>query len=639
MANYLAKFIPGMSEITAPLRELLKKQVTWHWAAKHQAAFKKIKEILSTDRVLRYYDVTKPVVLQTDASGKGLGAVLLQDGLTVAYASRTMTTTQERYAQIEKELLAVVFACERFHQYIYGKTVEVHSDHKPLENILKKPLGAAPARLQRMLLRLQKYDINLIYKQGKLLKVADTLSRAQLAETAEEISERDMKSQVHLLYANLPCSSEILEEVRHETDRDPVSQKIIQILRVGWPQSKKALSDDLKEYWNHKLGLSENQGIILKDQRILIPPALRRKILDKLHQGHQGIEKTKQRARQTVFWPRINADIEELVSKCPHCQELRNGNPKKPLIPRAIPLYPWQIVGTDIFHWQNKDYLLVVDYYSRYWEVVRLGSMKAEYVITELKKIFSRHGIPEEVMSDNGPQYASREFQEFARTWGFRHITSSPRYPRSNGLVERTIQTVKKLLPKALSSHQDPYLAILENRNTPVDGFASPAQLLMSRNLRSTIPALPTHFKPNIVDAQDFQDNREKVQQQQKVYYDRHANSLPLLDEEEHVRMRDGKIWKPVTVTKNASEPRSYIVQDPEGRKYRRNRSQLLKLNNQSSWRLKDKVENDVTVGLPNETDSLNLSNKEAGQSEELSKFYATRSGRVSKPPQRLSYS
>ena len=150
---------------------------------------------------------------------------------------------------------------------------------------------------------------------------------------------------------------------------------------------------------------------------------------------------------------------------------------------------------------------------------------------------------------------------------------------------------------------------------------------------------MPTHFKPDIVNAQDFQDNREKVQQQQKVYYDRHANSLPLLDEEEHVRMRDGKSWKPVTVTKNASEPRTYIVQDPEGRKYRRNQSQLLKLNNQSSWRLKDKVEKDVTVGLRNETDSLNLSNKEVGQSDELSKFYVTRSGRVSKPPQRLSYS
>ena len=243
MVNYLAKFIPGMSEITAPLREILKKNVPWHWTNKHPIAFEKIKEILATDPILKYYDVTKPVVLQTDASSKGLGAVLLQDGCPIAYASRTLTTTQERYAQIEKELLAVVFACERFHQYIYGKTVEVHSDHKQLENILKKPLAATPARLQRMLLRLQKYDINLSYKQGKLLKVADTLSRAQLSQTAEEISNEEMKSQIHLIYANLPCSDEILEEVRQETSQDPVSQQVIRTLRRGWPQSKKALPE------------------------------------------------------------------------------------------------------------------------------------------------------------------------------------------------------------------------------------------------------------------------------------------------------------------------------------------------------------------------------------------------------------
>ncbi len=301
MVNYLAKFIPGMSEITAPLRELLKKNVPWHWTEKHQEAFEKIKEILSTNRVLRYYDVTKPVILQTDASSKGLGAVLLQDGFPIAYASRSMTATQVRYAQIEKELLAVVFACERFHQYIYGKTVEVHSDHKPLESILKKPLATAPARLQRMLLRLQKYDINLVYKQGKLLQVADTLSRAQLAETAEEISEEEMRSQVHLIHSSLPCSNEILEEVRQETSRDPLLQKIVQVLHKGWPLSKKAFPDDLKEYWKHRSELSENGGIILKNQRIIIPSVLRGKILEKLHQGHPGIEKTKQRVRRTVL--------------------------------------------------------------------------------------------------------------------------------------------------------------------------------------------------------------------------------------------------------------------------------------------------------------------------------------------------
>lgn len=630
MVNYLAKFIPGMSEITAPIRGLLKNDVPWHWTEKHKAAFEKIKEILSTNQVLKYYDVTKPVVLQTDASSKGLGAVLLQDGFPIAYASRTMTATQERYAQIEKELLAVVFACERFHQYIYGKTVEVHSDHKPLESILKKPLAKAPARLQRMLLRLQRYDINLIYKQGKSLKVADALSRAYLPETAEEISEEEMKSQVHLIYANLPCSNETLEEVRHETSRDPTSQKIIKCLQTGWPLSKKSLPDDLKEYWNHKSEISEGGGIILKDQRILIPFAMRGKILEKLHQGHPGIEKTKQRVRQTVFWPRINQDIENLVSKCSFCQELRNANPKEPLKPQPVPAHPWQMVGTDLFHWQNNNYLLVVDYYSRYWEIVKLRSMTSEHIITEMKKMFSRHGIPEEVKSDNGPQYASKEFQQFAMTWRFKHTTSSPRYPRSNGLAERTVQSIKNLLSKTLSSHQDPYLAILENRNNPVDGFASPAQLLMSRNLRSTIPALPHHFKPEVIDVQSFQENREKIQQRQKFYHDKHSQSLPTLEKGERIRMRDGKKWKPAKVTSNEIEPRSYIVQTREGRKYRRNRSHLLKSKEHNNWQLRDREEErSVSTEQSDETDRETI-----GQPEDMSKHYITRSGRVSKPPQ-----
>ena len=641
MVNYLAKFIPGMSEITAPLREILKENVPWHWTNKHQIAFEKIKEILATDPILKYYDVTKPVVLQTDASSKGLGAVLLQDGCPIAYASRTLTTTQERYAQIEKKLLAVVFACERFHQYIYSKTVEVHSDHKPLENILKKPLAATPARLQRMLLRLQKYDTNLSYKQGKLLKVADTLSRAQLSQTAEEISNEEMRSQIHLIYANLPCSDEILEEVRQETSQDPVSQQVIRILRRGWPQSKKALPDNLKEYWNYRTEFSEIDGIILKDQRILIPLSMRKKILEKLHQGHQGIEKTKRRARETVFWPRINNEIESMVSKCSHCQELRNANSKEELHPHSVPVYPWQIVGTDIFHWNNKVYLLVVDYYSRFWEVVKLRSMTAENLIIEMKKIFSRHGIPEMVKSDNGPQYASKEFRQFATKWRFKQTTSSPRYPRSNGLAERTVQSVKRLLTKALSSHQDPYLAILESRNTPVDGFESPAKLLMSRNLRSIIPVLPQHFKPKTTDAKAFRANRERIQLQQKAYHDRQVPNLPALEKGEFVRMRVGKQWKPAIVTKNANEPRSYLVQTPEGKTYRRNRSHLMNTKEQYEWRLKEEEDEiEVEPSPPNERNSgkeQSVKGEEIEQFKNSSKHYITRSGRISKPPQRFN--
>jgi len=176
--NYLAKFIPNLSSVTEPVRKLLKKEVEFTWSHEQQKAYDKIKEILTEQPgpVLKFFDVSKPVKVTCDASKSGLGAVLLQSDKPIAYASRSMTEAEQRYAQIEKELLAIVFSLERFHQYTYGKEVGVETDHKPLESILKKPLP----RLQRMLLRLQKYTFNLVYRPSKEMVLADTLSRASI---------------------------------------------------------------------------------------------------------------------------------------------------------------------------------------------------------------------------------------------------------------------------------------------------------------------------------------------------------------------------------------------------------------------------------------------------------------------------
>ena len=166
MVNFIAKFAPNISDVTAPLRELIKKNVAFHWLETHEKAFRDLQHLLTDPATLCYYDVARPVTLQVDASQNGLGAALIQNQGPVAYAPKAMNDTQRRYAQIEKELLAVVFACKRFHQYVYGKTITVESDHKPLEAILKKPLSQAPSCLQKMLMQLQAYDINLVYKKG-----------------------------------------------------------------------------------------------------------------------------------------------------------------------------------------------------------------------------------------------------------------------------------------------------------------------------------------------------------------------------------------------------------------------------------------------------------------------------------------
>ena len=182
--KYFAKFVPNLSTATAPIRELLRKDTEFQWSHERNKAFKEIKEILTRQpsAVLKFFDVTKPITVSFDASKNGLAAVLLQDEQPIAYASRSMTEAETRYAQIEKELLAVLFALERFNQYTYGKKVLVENDHKPLEIILKKPLHDAPPRLQRMLLRLQQYDFIFKHKPGKELVVADTLSRAPLPD-------------------------------------------------------------------------------------------------------------------------------------------------------------------------------------------------------------------------------------------------------------------------------------------------------------------------------------------------------------------------------------------------------------------------------------------------------------------------
>ena len=201
MINYISKFTQHMSDVTAPLRELIKKHAHFVWEEKHSIAFDNVKKALTSPNILKFYDVAKEVTLQVDASYEGLGATILQEDGPVAYASKAMTVTQKKWAQIEKEMLAIVFGCSRFHQYVYGKKIRVKTDHKPLEVILNKPLSQAPMRLQKMMMQLQAYDIEIVYKTGNEMFVADALSRAYSEKIVEEQFDRDIEQEkcIHLM--------------------------------------------------------------------------------------------------------------------------------------------------------------------------------------------------------------------------------------------------------------------------------------------------------------------------------------------------------------------------------------------------------------------------------------------------------
>ena len=257
MIQYLAKFIPNLSMIAAPLRQILKKDVLWHWEKKHEEAITKLKQII----VKEPDDVSKPVVLLVDSSGKGLGAVLLQNDLPVPYASSTLTDMQQKYTQIEKELMAIVYGCERFHYYIYGRRILVETDHKPLEAIFQKPLYQSPLQLQKMLMKLMRYDLEVKYRRGKELYIADTLSQASLDEKPIQADEEEFEVSVVL-----PTLTERLTQLREETSKDPVLKILPRVVHTEWPDYIKEVNKCLQPYWEFRHQISAHGGILFKGQ-------------------------------------------------------------------------------------------------------------------------------------------------------------------------------------------------------------------------------------------------------------------------------------------------------------------------------------------------------------------------------------
>ena len=271
------------------------------------------------------------------------------------------------------------------------------------------------------------------------------------------------------------------------------------------------------------------------DARIVMLVALRDKMPQALHDAYQGIVKMRKRARTSLWWPKIDDDIERMASSCVTCAHWRT-HLAEPLLPSPLLDLPWQKVATDLFEYDGKHYLIVIDFFSRYIELVELRSETAKHVIVALKCIFARHGISAVVCSDNGPSYAATSFQQFATAYSFQHITNSPRFPQANDEAERGVQIAKNLLRKAA----DPYLSLLAHRVTPHTGY-SPAQLLMGRQLRSTLLLTQSALKPSTPLQQTVAGKDTVAKQQQAANYDkRHrAHYIPMRQQGEEVWVHD----------------------------------------------------------------------------------------------------
>ena len=575
LAQYLSKFLPHLSDITHPLRELTQKDVDWVWGHTQQHALDTLKMAVTSTPVLRYYSLKEEVTLQCDASQSGLGAALMQKGQPVACASGALTPAETRYAQIEKELLAIVFACDRFEAYIYGRDlVHVETDHKPLESIVLKPLNCAPTRLQRMLLRLEKYSLQVKYKRGKEMFLADTLSRAHIPDVSACEFSRGLEDVDHTM--SLSMSEERLQQVRHMSTDDPVLQVLRDVIRRGWPETKSEVPECVYPYYDFRDELTVQEQLVFKGPLLVIPAAMRKEMMAVAHGTHIGIEGCVRRARDCMFWPRMTTELKEYISKCDICLRHRPTPGKEPLQQHEFVGRPWSKIGADLCELPGRTLLVVTDYFSSFIEVERVHKSTTSGVTKALKPMFARYGVPDVLMSDNGPQFDSSEFDTFAKTWGFKHDTSSPRYPQSNGKAENAVKTVKRLFTKCRESGQSEYLALLDWRNTPTEGIGtSPAQRFFGRRCRTLLPMSGPLLHPRYPTEGDTRALNVQKQHQQ-YHYNRQAKPLKPITPGETVRMRlpGQTTWSAGTCT-GLVGPRSYDVKIGE-RHYRRNRRQLI---------------------------------------------------------------
>uniref|UniRef100_A0A8C2FFT4 Gypsy retrotransposon integrase-like protein 1 n=2 Tax=Cyprinus carpio TaxID=7962 RepID=A0A8C2FFT4_CYPCA len=568
MVTYYGKFLPDLSTVLAPLYQLLHHGCQWKWGAAQAGAFTKVKNLLQSASVLVHFDPEKELTVSCDASPYGIGAVLshrMGDGSEkpIAFASRTLTKAERGYAQLDKEGLAIVFAVKRFHQYLYGRPFTVFTDHKPLMSLFSEHKGIpsmASARIQRWALTLSAYQYRIVYRAGKENANADALSRLPLPDIP---ASTPLPPETVFLLEKLSDSPVSAKQIKTWTERDKVLSKVKRFILQGWPG--RLVDIEMKPFEKRKNELSVQDGCILWGSRVVVPPPGRARVLQEVHIAHPGVSRMKSLARAYVWWPNMDRDIEDKVQHCKECQENQKMPPPVPLQPWEWPSRPWSRLHVDFAGpFMGRMFLVMVDACTKWLEAHILKNITAPVTIDTLRQVFSIHGLPDVVVSDNGPTFTGEFFQEFLKKNGIRHIRTAPFHPASNGLAERAVQTLKEGLKKMSGANIETNLSrfLFQYRITPqtTTGLA-PAEMLLGRKPKSHLDLL-------------HPDVGEKVrvqQEKQKAWHDRHARERSFR-EGEAVFVRNfarGQRWLPGSIVKE-SGPRSCVVRLSDGREVRR---------------------------------------------------------------------
>ena len=535
-AAYYMKFVPHFAEITEPLRVMLKKDATFDWTQACQEAFDKVKQEITSDRVLAHFDPYAQTIVSTDASGIALGAVLsqIQYGIEVpiAFASRALQPAERAYSVGEREALACIWACERWHYYLYGRRFTLRTDHSALTALLgASTKGRKPMRLMRWADRLHQYNYTVVYRPGKENSVADMLSRAVGSSGTDESTcetSADL-SMISTIFGSTALRAMTPADIATETGKDQTLTQLLENISTGWPK-RCTQNMHIHPFHQVKEDLTTANGCVFRDTRVVVPASLQKKVLELAHEGHCGIVKAKQRLRECVWWPGIDKEIEHFVRSCTACaisNKSQRSLPTPPLEPVKYPTKPWSVLAIDILgelHGvppQARYLIVVYDLHSKWPEVKAVPNITTHAVNSFLSELFARWGIPERIISDNGRQFVSKDFENFCAELNIKHSKTALYHPQSNGAVERFNRVLKEGI--RADKHEarpfaDTLRSILANYRSTCHATTgvTPAELMIGRRMRMPLDLLS--LKPPKRHVHFGADLRAHVQQKQTKY-------------------------------------------------------------------------------------------------------------------------
>ena len=614
--------------------------------------------MLIESKCLVHFDQTIPIIVTADSSAYGIGAVLSHriegQERPIFFISRTLTETERRYSQIEKEALALIFSLRRFHYYLWGVRFEMVTDHKPLLGLFSSDRQIpqqASGRIQRWALIMQAYQIDLKHKSGKHIGNADALSRLPLSNQSNECVP--IPAEWIFLVSLLDSTPVNAKQIAKWTAEDDVLAKVAQYSLEGWPI--KITDPKLQPFHQRRDELSLEEGCILWGYRVIIPLKGQELILIELHKGHVGASRMKALARSYLWWPNLDKRLEDLSSNCDFCLEHRHTPPKTALHPWEWPTKPWARIHVDYAGpIQNNYYFVVLDAHSKWVEIFITRSITSASTISFLDVLFARWGYPMSLVSDNATSFRSEEFTKYMETCGIRHITSSVYHQSTNGAAENMVKCLKRGLQSHGGEGIQTKISIQSSINSLMSHYRttphtttgmSPAELMLGRRIRTRLDLL----RPDVTKLSGMEQkaNLERVQgrvvkkqELQKKYYSKGTPrkiSFAVSDKVMYRNYGIGPKWKSAVV-KSLSGPVSFKIITEDGTIIKRHADQLWADKRQNKDDSDDDQEDDDKQSEESfDSAKQSTSNTSSLNSSDDEEQGLRRSGRTRGPPSRFN--